>query len=261
VDSNLKRLNSYSIEVENQRVPVPDRGGRWNVPMKISAISVILRDSGNRELGRTKIPVLPYSKALASEKPTLEGLRSLAARFQLPAMAQAGRPLEIQGPFDGDFENTIVRLDGQIVRILGESPRKVVVQNPRNHIGKTEIEVLKGDVVWRCRYRNIGLSISAPKLALDHGEETTLTVTAEGLQGLERAVPVALENRSPIVVGLNGGNKQTISLLPEEVVDGTISATRTLTGIGPGDFNIVVGVADTAVPSDCESWNLQQSGS
>jgi hypothetical protein len=97
------------------------------------------------------------------------------------------------------------------------------------------------------------LSLSAPKLALDHGEETTLTVLVEGLKDLEQPVPLELENKSPIVVGLLGGNKQTISLRPEEVINGSITATRTLTGIGPGDFNITVGIGEARLFGDCAS--------
>lgn len=250
--TNLDRLNMYEIEVERQKTRLHERWARWNVPAKSTSLSIILRNQNGQELAKHRISVSPYSAPVASERPTLYGVQS-ANRFQPPAVGQAGRPIEILGWFDGDLHNTAIRLQGQPVRILGESPRKAIAYNPRNNIGKTAIEIVEGDVSLTCHYRNIGLSLSAPKLALDHGEETTLTVLVEGLQDLEQPVPVELENRSPIVVGLNGGNKQTISLRPEEVINGAIKATRKLTGIGPGDFNIVVGVGQFGSLGECSA--------
>lgn len=250
--ANLDRLNMYEIEVERQKTNLRERWGRWSVPVKSTSLSIILRNQNGQELAKHRVSVSPYSAPVASERPTLYGVQS-ANRFQLPAVGQAGRPIEIQGWFDGDLHNTAIRLQGQPVRILGESPRKAIAYNPKNNVGKTEIEIAEGDISLTCQYRNIGLSLSAPKLALDHGEETTLTVLVEGLQDLEQPVPVELENKSPIVVGLNGGNKQTISLRPEDVVNGTIKATRKLTGVGPGDFNIVVGVGLFEALGECSA--------
>jgi hypothetical protein len=89
------------------------------------------------------------------------------------------------------------------------------------------------------QFRSIGLSLSAPKLDLLRGEQTTLTVKVFGLEGIKSPVPLVLENRSPGVIQMGGANRETIMISPSQVQAGTYTTQRPLTGIQRGGFTIV----------------------
>ena len=68
---------------------------------------------------------------------------------------------------------------------------------------------------------------------------TVMTVAVSGLQGLDRPLEIRIENRSPGVVGLEGGDSQTITIQPREVTGaGTFTLERRLTGRSAGAFDI-----------------------
>ena len=46
--------------------------------------------------------------------------------YQLPSLNQAGRFLEIRGPFDGVAENTALSINKNGTFIVAESPRKMI---------------------------------------------------------------------------------------------------------------------------------------
>jgi len=135
--------------------------------------------------------------------------------------------------------NTDVKIGGKDTSILTQSPRKTVVESPRDVIGLTDIELTEGNVTLKDQYRNIALRLSAEKLRLKKGEQTTLTVQVMGLQELQEEIPFSLENKSPTVVSMEGGEVQTVTVHPEEVgSEGVYTISRTLTGIQTGPFTI-----------------------
>jgi hypothetical protein len=184
-------------------------------------------------------------------------------RFKLPTIAQQGRPVEIPGPFDGGFENTKVMVGGEEVRILAESPRKAVFESPTDTTGQAEIVVREGQAETKGEYRNLRLRLSAPKTNLVKGESTTLTVRVLGLEGLTQDVPLHLENASPAVVRMDGGDKQTFRITPSALQpDGAFTATRTITGQQAGSFSVTATVVvfnrclqDDQMPASVVLWD------
>jgi hypothetical protein len=85
------------------------------------------------------------------------------SEFRLPSMGQQGRPVEIFGPFDGNFSNTMLaygpaRSTAQdfekhtenvsggfgLIRPLAESPRKMVCEAPNNVTGPIALNLKEG---------------------------------------------------------------------------------------------------------------------
>jgi len=273
---NQHELNGYVVEIEGQRAPVLDKVFKWVLPTSVGAsTSVILRDKRGKELARTQCPVQQPAASVPPGRPgepTQPGgqppftPQPKPADYQLPTLGQAGRPIEIKGPCNGDFGNTKVEIGGKEAQLLAESPRKVIAQSPTDVTGPTTINVKEGDVTVRGPLRNVSVSMSATKTTLHKGESATVTVIVEGLrkfdftQDYELLNPVEIEimelmrergmeslplpklilhNATPGVVGLDGGDLQTIPVRPEDVsLEGTFTFTRTLTGIRPGGFAI-----------------------
>lgn len=155
---------------------------------------------------------------------------------KIPSLGQTGRPIVITGPFDGKSDNTIVKIGGQPVTPLAESPRKVVFESPNNVTGPVGISVDEGGKETKGTYRNVGVNLTAPKTSLQKGESTTLKIEVSGLQGIKEPVPLHLTKGG--VVTMQGGDAQTMSIKPAEVQsNGTFTTTRTITGVQTGVWN------------------------
>ena len=232
--ANSDSLSGVVVEVAKQETPASDGKGKWIVPAAAAvAIPLILRNREGREIGKVNVPV-----AKAPRKP--EG-------FQIPAAGQSGKPVAIAGSFDGDFATSGVKLAGNAMNVLAESPRKLIAQAPANFSGTGEIEVSEGDVVQKCEFRNVVIKLAAPTVNLKSGQTTTMTITVEGLAGLDKPFPVSVVNRSPSVVKVAQGDVQSIQVDPKKVANGSYVTTRTLTGVVPGGFNINATISPGAI--------------
>jgi hypothetical protein len=285
---NQDELNGYVVEIEKEKTPVLGKVLKWAVPAAVGASTyVILRDKRGKELARTQCPIQQPAAIVPPGRPgepIPPGGRPpftpqpQPADYQLPTLGQAGQPTEIKGPFNGDFGNTKVEIGGKEAQLLAESPRKVIAQSPTHVTGPTTLKLKEGDVTVRSPLRNVSVSMSATKTTLHKGESATVTVKVEGLrkfdlrQDYELLNPVEIEvrelmrergmeslplpklilhNATPGVVRLEGGDLQTIPIRPEDVSsEGTMTFTRTLTGIRPGGF--VVFCKAQQGENDCE---------
>ena len=124
-----------------------------------------------------------------------------------------------------------MKIGGTVVPPLAESLRKIVVQNTSNTVGPTNIECKENGPTTECPFRNIGIKLSAPKLNLRRGETTTLHIVVSGLSGITEDESLDVEDTTPSVVKMSGGEIQHIIIHPAEVQrDGTYSKDLTLTG-------------------------------
>lgn len=262
--ANLNALNGYAIEtteIKDMQFKVSQRKKAWLMPKSLEVINLIFKDEFGIEAGRTKIPVHPKPSVLFPAKkiiePTLSESYELKsehistpeiepvslADFQLPKIGQIGIPFQIFGPFDSNLNNTRVRINGQDADILTEFPRGLIAQSPPDIRGSAEILLMEGDIVIQNKINIITLILTAPKLSLRRGEQTTLTVTVEGLKGFEEDLPLHLQNFSPEIIQMEGGNSQNFSIHPEEYKYGGIySLNRRLTGVRPGNFKITASI-------------------
>lgn len=235
-------LSGVVVEVADQERPASGGKAKWIVPAAAAvAIPLILRDRNGREIGKVNVPV-------AKMPPPSQQKRS--AGFAMPAMGQAGKPVEITGSFDGDFGTSGVRVGGQSINVMAESPRKLIVQSPTEVVGATQLEVSESGSVARCEFRNIAVALAAPTVNLKSGQTTIMTITVTGLQGKDEPFPLSVVNHSPTIVRVAQGNVQKIVVEPSRASAGTFVVNRTLTGVTPGGFNISAaidpGSADTS---------------
>ena len=226
--ANQGELSGYVVEMEKQQTSSNSHILKLAIPVARSSTYLILKDKDNKEVARIEIPV-------ALQPPRQEG-------FDLPSLGQQGRAVEVSGPFDGDFSTTKLKVGGEALEVLAESPRKVVARNTSSKVGPTDLVVEEQGRTAKCEYRSLALQLSAPKLDLIRGEQTMLTVRVLGLQGIKESVPLVLENKSTGVISMGQGNREEIRVNPSQVEQGVYTTERPLTGIQRGAFTITATV-------------------
>ena len=222
---NQGELSGYVIEIEKQQTSSTGRIFKLAVPTAISTTHLILRGKKGEEIARREISVTRQPAPVEE--------------FDLPTLGQQGRPIEVRGPCDGDFGTTNLKVGGEKLEMLAESPRKIVARNTSKQTGLSELEVNERGQTAKGEFRTLGIKLSASKLDLLRGEQTTLIVTVSGLEGIQEAVPLELENKSSSVIQMGGGEVQRINISPSQVQGDTYTTERPLTGIQRGAFTII----------------------
>jgi hypothetical protein len=248
--SNTALLTGYVVEIEEEGLEgertTPGRAQSgvlsWAIPATLGAGTLVLRDPEGREVARAPANVGP------EPLPPDQAANPTPSDFRLPPIGQAGAPITIEGPFDGDFSTSEITVGGQPAELLAESPRRLVATSPPDVVGPTTIVVRESGVAATGSYRAIVHELTADRLTLLRGERATLTDTIRGLQGLESPIESWIENDSPTVVRVEGGDLQRIEIRPEEVSpEGTHVFSRVLSGIRAGTFTIRAGSPTLAI--------------
>ena len=223
---NLGILNGYVVECAGQQTPAGKEWAKWTIP-GVGELPIILRDRGGNVIARSIVPV----------RPAIPAKKILGYKF--PEWGQAGNPIRIKGNFSGNLEDTDVYVGDQRLRKWAESPRQLVVGSPLDHVGPTHIRLTEGEYQAEGSYRNIAVEPAVAKTKLNRGEQTPLTVTVKGLEGLDHKLPLRVENKTPQIVDMEGGQAKTIIIDPADVTPGGIYTHQSmLTGVLPGDFRI-----------------------
>lgn len=240
---NLAELKRHLLLVEGQQMLVGAETFSWSIPRPLNPNSknISLLQRGQIAAGTT-IPI----SAIPLPNPT---------GFTIPTGGQQGRLLQLKGPGNGSFSpQDYVKVGGTKLPALAESPRSLIVRNASESLGPNNIELHENGAEMQCPFRNIGINLSAPKLNLLRGETTMLHLVVVGLAGVAGDHPLDLENNSPGVIKMSGGDRQHLNIRAAEVrPDGTYSIDRTLTGIMAGGF----GVTGTVTWADvCKPINM-----
>ncbi len=166
---NTDELNGYVVELE---VEDKEIGETKISEGKLKTVS-IPKDLGR---GTTKITISDPKgeKVITTDIQIQDSPHPLqyttppsSQDFKLPYIGQAGEPVQVQGPFDGSFDTTVVKIGGKEAEILAESPRKVIVQTPSDIAGSTNIEVLERGVQSNGEFHIADLAIPAKEKSLD----------------------------------------------------------------------------------------------
>ncbi len=230
-NANASELNGYVIDVATKNVRVAQRAFIFIVPPAAAAIVLVLQEPKGKTVARRSLPVRSPQPPFARN--------ALPRDFHFPQVVAAGQPFPIAGPFSGDAVKSTLALGGQPVDIVAESPRTVVATAPTNVSGPTSFLLHEGGVAVVAPCRIITLQLTAPKTSLTKGERTTLHVVVSGLDGLREPIAVRLENSTPGVVSLAGGQMQVLTIAPSDVrPDRTYTADRDVTSLRPGGFTI-----------------------
>ena len=220
--------------------------GRPNSPANSRRVPISLTNSEGKDLAQTTIPIWPHLVAEDFGGNEVEFTAPL-----IPSLGQAGRPIVISGPFDGNASNTTLTASSRRTAVpdfgkgpenvsrrfglLAESPRKAIFSSPDDVTGPVQVTLKEGNKETTAPYRNVAVNLTAPKTNLLKGEKTELTVEVNGLEGIKQAVPMTLESRG--VITMEGGTSQPLVIQPSQVgANGRYSTTRGITGVQTGGW-------------------------
>jgi hypothetical protein len=133
------------------------------------------------------------------------------AAFRFPPLAQAGKPLSIRGPLDGDFRTTRVEIAGTAVTPLAESARRVIVRAPDNWLGPATATVTKAGAQHRGTVRGLSIATAFPNRA----SSGTRDVTVAGVNGIDRDVPMVIGGDRLYLRGVDVAGQSTVTVRRE----------------------------------------------
>jgi hypothetical protein len=235
---NMDELSGYVIQAEGITISVAKGVFKWVVPTTAAVCRFILKDKKGKKITKADVSVNP--------KPP-----SMPHKYHFPQVAQWGRPVEICGPFNGNFKDTSLKVANKQARFLAESPRKAIFESPHSVVGRTTFGMSEQGEVMEGEFNIVRILLKAPKTTLVKGEKTTLNISVEGLQGLPKnAYPlfIKLSNMSPGVINFGEvkGNTVVHEIQADEVKSGgTYQFTLSVIAISPGHFDITAKVLAT----------------
>jgi hypothetical protein len=252
-------LSNYSLQIGGGAAGQADHPFSFTVTNELPIR--IYRTGGRAEDGwSTTIPLT------SGGKPGLP----IPKNFSLPPLNLAGAIQRIHGPFSGDGNRTVIRVNNLPAKLLAESPRGAYCFLPADlPPGPADWTIHDEQRSVRLRSWVLALQMSADKLKLMKGESTAFHVYVKGVETIPQEawfgsgdVPdfidpaiirkflpdfkppspsqpgvlvLTLENMSAGTVVMSGGNKVALTFgygQPKYEYHGTITATRA------GSFNI-----------------------
>ena len=147
---NSASLSDYSLVVENQKVKLSGNMFTVILPPNLptGVLNVLVKDSKGKDVGRAFYPV----RIRATTNQTKKGNPS---DFKMPLSARTGLPTEIQGPFDGNYSNSVISVDGKRIPVIAESPRKLVFISPQTAKGARLLALNEAGVVVKSPFTNL----------------------------------------------------------------------------------------------------------
>lgn len=142
-EKNSALLSGLIIETSYFSAPVSEGSITFEVPKNAGGSTLVFTLVGKdgKRLGSSRVPVkFPEQGTRRPEKPT-------PFDYQCPVVGQAGRLIEIKGPFDGDFATTNFKVGGVKPFVLSESPRKLVFESPAEVSGTVDLILNEQEVV------------------------------------------------------------------------------------------------------------------
>jgi|CXWL01.1.fsa_nt_gi hypothetical protein len=164
------------------------------------------------------------------------------ANFCLPKSGTAGDLVVIDGPFQGGVvPSDYLRIGGQDMTILAKTADGLVALNTNQTPGPTEIELGTNGSVFKGRFSNLKVDVTADSLNLLKGQSTTVHILVSGLQGIIK--PAAMSITASGAISLQGGGSQSMTISPGQVgTNGTFSMDLGLNAIEKGGFGVTVTV-------------------
>ncbi|GAC1354675.1 MAG: hypothetical protein NVSMB31_14930 [Vulcanimicrobiaceae bacterium] len=159
----------------------------------------------------------------------------------LPTVIQQGDAFAIGLP-PRQQSNASLSIDGKPIPKVAESEEWVVGQDDTPGSGLRIVTVLHGNKTYTHTVFKINVDLSADKTKLQRGETTQLHIVITGLLGVPGPLQMVVQNNSPETIGLSGITGKEVSIPMEAAKGGTYRTDRTITGVKPGGFNVMVHV-------------------
>ncbi len=226
---NLTALQAYSLSLGDQVIPVQRGSFQLRLPADPGSgmISLQLKNSGGQIIKNEQLPV---TKAPVN-----------SSSFIIPTYIVSGEPASVTGNFDGNITNASVKINGEKIELLAESASRLYFTSTANHTGKSTVECKENGITQTSASNILKLDLSVDKTNLRRGQQTLFHIKISGLEGLEEKVPVTIQNTSPSVITLEGGNTQQIVVVPQKDAPlGALEITRTIQSQKNGNFSVSV---------------------
>jgi hypothetical protein len=146
-----EKLNSYVVELGGNKVQVVDGNFKLSIPSELGAVAayISLKDENKVEQIRVVIPLGKRVETNLVKGPLEQWM------YKLPAVGYAGKLVEIEGPFDGDFETTRLKVGDREINWIVESTTGLFFRSPIDITGSTQLELREGYIVIKRRFSNL----------------------------------------------------------------------------------------------------------
>ncbi len=128
--ANADTLGGYIVDVGGAESRVSDHFFHIALPAAAAGAVPLLLKDGRRNLGAASAQIAPIAPAVPQPS--------------IAPFAEAGRPMQMLGPFDGDLTNTQAVIGGRPAPVLAESPRQAVLMSPNAPTGPVSVQVRDG---------------------------------------------------------------------------------------------------------------------
>ncbi len=236
ITKNKNILNGYVVDMADKKADVKDKRGKFKLPPKVltGLIPLILLNKNGKKIASADLPVNELPRDIPIPDKLVEG------DFTVPPYVTSGGFDKVEGFFDGAFDNSGIKIGDEDVDLIAESPDALFFETPEGMDGVTEITVTEGDLSFTEKVNVLNMNISAEKLNLGKGEQTTVSIHVSGLNDLEMAIPLLIVNLSFGTITMEGGNEQEVMIHPEEVSpEGEWVHQFSVTAIHAGPFSIL----------------------
>ena len=138
-------ISKYNLVVESQAVDFNGNKFMVQIPINLptGVLSVSLQDKEGKILNRAFFPVRLTKR---SKLPLTSGG---VGNFRTPITSRAGVPSIVNGPFDGNFNNSFISISGQPVNFLSESTRQLVFMIPDGVYGPKVLSLREGTIEFK----------------------------------------------------------------------------------------------------------------
>jgi cell division septation protein DedD len=138
-------MSKYNLVAESQRIDFIGNNFTIQIPVNLptGVLSVSLRDKQSRILKRAFFPVRLTKRSQLPLNADGKG------NFRTPLTSRAGMPAIINGPFDGNFQNSFISISGQPVTLLTESTRQLVFLIPDGVQGQKMLSLREGTTEFK----------------------------------------------------------------------------------------------------------------
>ena len=236
ITKNKNILNGYTIGFADKNIKPGEQATKWLIPKEISdsTFPLVFKNNKGNILGLTKIWV--NTKTRKQLVPQIMDI----SYFSIPSYVVAGVLTMVQGPFDGDFTTSKIKINDSDILILAESPDGIFFQPPYGLKGPATLKIIESDFRMESPINILDLELGADKLNLRKGEQTTIFIKVVGLEGLEENVPIEIENLSTNISMSDGNHQQHLIDPLTDADNGVYRHNITVTALMNGNFSVAV---------------------
>lgn len=234
---NLEKLKKYKIQTLNMEFSADSKSF---LATNTSGITDISLKSVKGKLITKQQVAFKFRSVLPSEIP-----------LSFPAHIANNVNTSFYGVFDGNIGNTSVTANGTKVKVIAESPVQVSLRPENLNSTTSSIQVIDGDIRYTGQCNSIYYTLKIGPTNLKRGQSTFFDATIHGVSTINESLTYTVNNATPTIVTLNGGNSQSFVINPGDGENGNWYHHFTIKSNTTGNFslNTSLSVPDTPYPS------------